>query len=426
MSGNSFHQWKGWKDQRGVTAVMVAVVMVVLIGFGALAVDMSHLYLVRNELQNASDAGALAGARVLYTEDGTAVNEGANGVAVQAATANQSDKAAVDVHWSGGNGGDAERGHWSFATRTFTPNDSLVPVDLANASTEELDANVNFINAVRVRTRRQDTPAASFLARIFGRDSFIVSAESVAYIGFAGTLTPEELDQPIAICKQSLLDNDGDFTCGVGRMINSGSNIGHNTGGWTNLAQPCSTANPPTVRPLVCGSGNPDPVFLGQGIGTVGGMQESVYDGLVDCWKTQAGLDPNGPLFPETPWKMTLPVVNCDGNNLGPCSEVVGSVELNVLWITRTGVKNSYTPYPKRMAGVGQFTDWVCPSGATPEQAWTSFIDHFQLRDVLNNSAVTVEDKTIYFLPDCDVHVPAGRTGGENFGILAKIPVLVK
>jgi Flp pilus assembly protein TadG len=63
-------------DQRGVTIVIVAIMIAVFIGFAALAVDISHLYVVRNELQNAADAGALAGARVLYNVGGTAVNPG--------------------------------------------------------------------------------------------------------------------------------------------------------------------------------------------------------------------------------------------------------------------------------------------------------------------------------------------------------------
>ena len=35
------------------------------------------------------------------------------------------------------------------------------------------------------------------------------------------------------------------------------------------------------------------------------------------------------------------------------------------------------------------------------------------------------QKKAIYFKPECEPHVPTGRTGGINFGILAKIPVLV-
>src|SRR4030042_7094866 len=117
-------------NQVGAPAILVGLLMVTFIGLAALAVDIGHLYLVRNELQNASDAGALAGARVLYTEDGTEVNEGANATAYDAAVANMSEKTSVDVHWNGDNSGDIERGHWSFATRTFTPNDSTVPVAL--------------------------------------------------------------------------------------------------------------------------------------------------------------------------------------------------------------------------------------------------------------------------------------------------------
>jgi hypothetical protein len=34
--------------------------------------------------------------------------------------------------------------------------------------------------------------------------------------------------------------------------------------------------------------------------------------------------------------------------------------------------------------------------------------------------------KTIFILPSCEPHEPSGTTGGENYGVLAKIPVLVK
>ena len=34
--------------------------------------------------------------------------------------------------------------------------------------------------------------------------------------------------------------------------------------------------------------------------------------------------------------------------------------------------------------------------------------------------------KTLYFKPDCEKFEPTGRSGGRNYGILAKIPVLVE
>jgi hypothetical protein len=408
------------RDQKGATIVVVALVLVVLIGFAALAVDLAYLYVIRGELQNAADSGALAGAQVLYTTVplGVQVNPGANQTALDLVSANYSEQSTVSVK-------SIERGHWSFTNRTFTANNSLLPVSLWNVTSAQLDANPNFINAVRVITTRKivagtGMPEEPFFARIFGISGPALEAVAVAYIGFAGTLTPAEADQPIAICKEGITDpTTGAYTCGVGRMINSGSNVGHQTGGWTNFSQPCETASASSVKPLVCASGNPDPIVLGQGMGTTGGMVQTAYDKLMDCWSKNSSLDTNGDKIPDQPWTMTLPVVECPGNNTGNCSKVVGAVEVNVVWITRTD-KNQMKEVPRKMG------DWTClPAGSTGQQCWNSFVNHFQLRDVLNQSYVTYEDKTIYFLPDCTPHIPAGTTGGQNYGILARIPVLV-
>ena len=61
-------------NQEGISAVIVAVCLVMLIGFIALSIDVSHLVVARNELQNAADAGALAGAGELYNDSGKSVN----------------------------------------------------------------------------------------------------------------------------------------------------------------------------------------------------------------------------------------------------------------------------------------------------------------------------------------------------------------
>ncbi len=51
--------------QRGQTLVAVAVMLVVLIGFLGLVIDGGNVYAQRRQMQNAADASALAGARVL-------------------------------------------------------------------------------------------------------------------------------------------------------------------------------------------------------------------------------------------------------------------------------------------------------------------------------------------------------------------------
>jgi hypothetical protein len=402
------------KNRRGIVAVIIATSTVVFVGLAALAIDLGHLFVVRNELQNAADASALAGARFLYNNNGTAVNATANMIAYNAAIANRSEKVSVEVRWSGGNTGDVQRGHWSFATRTFTPNESLLPVSLWDTSWDELDQNPDFINAIRVRTRREDKPAASFLAGIFGFKNFILSTEAIAYIGFAGTLAPFEVDQPIAICSQSILSKGGEYSCTVGRMINSGSVVAaHETGGWTdyNQVNPClGGTNASDVRSLVCGDGNPEPIILGAPVSTNGGDISTAFKKFRDCWASKTGK--------RKPWKLTLLVIDCPGNNISPCESVAGSVTVNIVWITGEGEDPLYKEAPTKM---GTWSD----ESADGSLRWKNFVKGFGLKN-LDNTPAPYEKKTIYFLPDCQPHVPTGRSGGQNFGILAKIPVLVK
>ena len=56
-------------SRRGIAAVATVVTIPVALGFAALSIDVGHIYNVRNELQNAADAGALAGASGLGGEN---------------------------------------------------------------------------------------------------------------------------------------------------------------------------------------------------------------------------------------------------------------------------------------------------------------------------------------------------------------------
>jgi len=76
--------------ERGAAGVMVAVMMVVLIGAGALAVDTGQIYAERAQLQNAADAGALAGAD-LCSVSGGCTQTAANTVADALANSNSND-----------------------------------------------------------------------------------------------------------------------------------------------------------------------------------------------------------------------------------------------------------------------------------------------------------------------------------------------
>ena len=116
---------------------------------------------------------------------------------------------------------------------------------------------------------------------------------------------------------------------------------------------------------------------------------------------------------------MTLPVIDCPGNNVSNCATVVGAVNLDIVWVSDKGdfAKDDFPPL--------QMGAWTCSTPADRAACWNSFVTHFNLKNV-EGATATYAKKSIYFLPNCTPHIPAGNTGGENFGILARIPVLVK
>ncbi len=116
---------------------------------------------------------------------------------------------------------------------------------------------------------------------------------------------------------------------------------------------------------------------------------------------------------------MTLPVVDCPGNNVSNCATVVGAINLSIVWISDKDDLEQDSFPPSRMG------DWTCATPTDRVACWNDFVTHFNLKNV-DGVTASYAKKSIYFLPSCTPHTPVGNTGGENFGVLAKIPVLVK
>ncbi|GAC1489885.1 MAG: hypothetical protein NVS2B15_08050 [Pseudarthrobacter sp.] len=76
------------ESERGAVAVIVALMMVVLIGFGALALDVGMLYAQKTQLQNGADAAALAIAQDCAKRGPALCQPAAAATAVQLAKAN--------------------------------------------------------------------------------------------------------------------------------------------------------------------------------------------------------------------------------------------------------------------------------------------------------------------------------------------------
>jgi len=434
-------------DESGGVVVLIAMMLFVLLGIAALAIDIGHLMIVRNELRNAADAGALAGARQLYTgvtATGIIVNTGANTVASAAAAANESDQAPSEVPL-------VERGHWCFGCvgadgrpGVFTANDSLSPYNFVGLSFASLDADPDYINAVRVvAARGPATPAASFFARIFSSDGqdyngVEMSAESVAWRGCAGD--DIKVDQPIGICWENVFDDDGQLNCTRGRMVNSsGSGYDSGTGAWTNLEQGDSAcngaANASEMKPLTgCGNTAISKITLQRGpMTTVNGQMESAFKNLYDCWKSTA--DSNGDGIPDQPWSMTLPLIKCNGAPPGPCNDVVGAIKVQVLWMTDQNdpqfldVPTSYAdPEP---AGAS----YSCSASdvAGRQLCWASFLTTYGMTDdsgaPLSGDSATkaYEQKNIFFKPSCTLDsIHNTGPGGVCGNVIADMPRLVK
>ena len=170
-------------DEDGIAAPTTGLLIVVFIMFLAIVVDLGQLYVVRNELQNAADGAALAGAQELFQAspnfDINAVNTAVQNCAAQNQSLGLGSlQASVEV------------GRWNFGSQSFTP--------VANP-TYAVE-----VNAVRVRVSRKgdddsqsnNPRVPSVFARIFGVSELATTATAVAYLGITGAAS---LDIPMAL-----------------------------------------------------------------------------------------------------------------------------------------------------------------------------------------------------------------------------------
>jgi hypothetical protein len=174
------------KNKRGTVTVMVALLLIVIIGFAAFAVDVGYMMVRRNELQNIADTAALAATGelgALYENmDYTVALTYEPAIGPLLAKAQQvADATGVsNVIISGS---DFKLGKWNPATHKFTPT-SIGPT------------------AVQVYARKDNTangPFSTLLAGVVGISSFDVSAKATASLTSL-LITPEGgLPLPVGI-----------------------------------------------------------------------------------------------------------------------------------------------------------------------------------------------------------------------------------
>lgn len=218
------------KRREGAVIIIITVLLAVFIGIAALAIDIGHAAVVKNELQNAADAAALAATRRLgviyegvplssqwtYTCD-SGCQSLINAAAVAAAGNNKAGGLAVAIQPE-----DITIGRWSG-----------VAVD-TSFGMERPDA-------VKVVARRDDDegtggPVSTFFARIFGIDSYSMTAPATAALTASASERYDDLELPIGISEAWA------YTCGSNIEF---SPTNDSCAGWTDFYTKKGEYEPP-------------------------------------------------------------------------------------------------------------------------------------------------------------------------------------
>ncbi|MCS7266302.1 MAG: pilus assembly protein TadG-related protein [Armatimonadetes bacterium] len=175
--------------RKGQTVILLALAMVVLLIVAGFAIDSGRLYRVRHILQNAADAGALAGAQVLAR--GTRTTQRAIWEAI-----NQ--KIQMNLALNNITG--------SSVIRAYLRNDAGTEWEITNTNSNQPPP---LANRVRVEIRR---PEVVLFGRFLGQTSANVGASAQAQFGILRTLPPFSNIVPIAIHYEIVANaNEGDM-----------------------------------------------------------------------------------------------------------------------------------------------------------------------------------------------------------------------
>ena len=189
------------KGAEGSMAVVIAIGMVVLLGMAGLAVDMGHLYTVKNEMQNTVDAASLAAARALIHEDMSTGNRDTFRDAAGAVTAAMT----VIQQASGFQGLDpVAGGSRNDVTISFgTWNDNATGTKWTPIGDSTMVSPTSTANAAQVTLRRAAGtvygPVTNFFAGVFGSGATEVSASSRAYMGYTYSVYAGTVELPVAL-----------------------------------------------------------------------------------------------------------------------------------------------------------------------------------------------------------------------------------
>lgn len=276
----------GWRrllaDQSGVMAVIAALGLLVVLGMGALTLDLGHLYVVKRELQTAAEAGAMAGARALapYQTDKGNIGQAlwANGplTATQTVQKNKADAILLTAC-------QAQAGYWNLTWTWETAPASLQPQGITPTSFD--------IPAVKVTINKTEGqnggPVSMFFAPILGIHTVSLRAESVAILPLSPDSIPEGGLFPMAIGNTVLVSYDWEAHPTV--TIHDSHEPGDG-GWWTTFLQ--SNPSNAYIKNLISGDELSPPLKVGDSIYMAPGVRASDFKEALDHRLNQVVLLP--------------------------------------------------------------------------------------------------------------------------------------
>ena len=395
------------KNQAGVSAVIIAICLTMLIGFTALAVDVGYMYVTKNELQNVADASALAGAGYLgsiyaglsYAEQQTHEfsRSAIVGVVQQVAGKNQAAKMNISILDA-----DVTIGIWG-GTSPLPP----------------MGAPIVGPDAVRVIARRDGNangPITTFFAKIFGIDAVDVSADATAALTGPAIVDEGELKVPFS-------PSENNFPNDCTNPITF-SPTAESCAGWHNFLDP---ANASTMADKMLGL-------------IQGDVQE--YEGLVSgpAW-LEANFDMNKSPDPEiTPEVGIGDEVEFQGGTVASLF-LGGRLDTTLVDLDTGGPIMGDEKHPAPFPALFDYFRRRDNDG--DDSIWTSTVPVYEDDDLCENPSgaipivgfATIEiimpnpppDSSVSVYLYCELNFVDGRGGGGAFGNLkGTIPNLVE
>lgn len=302
-------------NQQGSVFIVIALTLVLMLSFAALAVDIGYAMAEKAGLRTVAEAAALAGARELGSiyEGLTSAQQAsyqltsANYSAIEAAAQDIASKNPVLGQSIEILAADIQVGQWDFQTRSFTSTSTLP-------------------NAVRVTARKDSTSNGSltfFLAQVMGISSLNLKATNTAALGSVGTVTPGALNNPFAISQAWFQTN----SCSDQITFNP---TGSSCAGWHTFEETPSNAS--TLKTIIDGLTNdtfqsPATIAGRTQYEFIGGDVSGAFNDLQDLYN--AKKDANGN------WKTFVPVyAGSDCSNPSGLLTIVGFATAIVTQVT--------------------------------------------------------------------------------------------